>query len=157
MAAVHSSQKPWLNSTMSGFTQQHYRKSIHRSLPKLTTDKTTGTKPRKIVLYRNGDRYFPGKQISITPQNYAEIQHLLQELSNIVDLPYGVRRLFTPVNGSEVTDVNSLKDGASYICAAFEPFQKLEYTATNVPYATFNIGQSMFSMISSFFFKAIFH
>ncbi|CAF1568034.1 unnamed protein product, partial [Adineta steineri] len=74
-------------------------------------------------------------------QNYTSIRQLLQELSSAVDLPYGVRRLFTPTKGSEITNVNIIKDGASYVCASFEPFQRLEYTAIGLPRVTFSLDQ----------------
>ena len=96
---------------------------------------------RKITLFRNGDRYFAGKQIAIKPKNYTNLGQFLQDLSSTIDLPYGVRRLFTPNKGSEITDVNILKDGASYVCASFEPFQKLEYAAITLPRLAFNIEQ----------------
>ncbi|CAF2603494.1 unnamed protein product [Rotaria sp. Silwood2] len=143
MTDVVSSHNQWLRSTMpeSSYSQHHYRKNNRRSLQRLINDKSSQTSLRKITLYRNGDRYFPGKQIAIAPQNYTKLRQLLQELSSTIDLPYGVRRLFTPQNGSEITDINSLKDGASYICASFEPFQKLEYVTNYVPYMTFHVEQ----------------
>ncbi len=149
MTDVLSSQNQWPRSTMPGISQQqsqpqsqqNHQKNTRRTLPKFKNDTSPLTTPRKVTLFRNGDRYFAGKQIAITPQNYSNLGQLLQELSTTIDLPYGVRRLFTPNRGSEVTDVNILKDGASYVCASFEPFQKLEYTTITVPRVTFNIEQ----------------
>ncbi|CAF1230696.1 unnamed protein product [Rotaria sp. Silwood1] len=143
MTDVVSSHNLWLRSMMPEFShsKHQYRKNIRRPLARLTNDRSPRITQRKIILYRNGDRYSAGKQISITPQNYTKFRQLLQELSNTIDLPYGVRRLFTPQNGSEITNVNSLKDGASYVCAAFEPFQKLEYVTNYVPYTAFHIEQ----------------
>ncbi|CAF0779210.1 unnamed protein product [Adineta steineri] len=135
MTDVVSSHYPWSRNTMAGNPkQQHqYSKSIHLTVPRFTKDIPSRTPLCKITLYRNGDRYFPGKQISIIPQNYTDLQFFLQQLSSIIDLPYGVRHLFTPHNGSEITNIHFLKDGASYVCASFEPFQKLEYKAINIP------------------------
>jgi hypothetical protein len=149
MTDVLSSSTQWPRSTMPGVSQQqqqqsqqqNYQKNTRRTLPKFKNDTSPRTTSRKITLFRNGDRYFPGKQIAITPQNYSSLGQFLQELSTTIDLPYGVRRLFTPNNGSEITDVNIIKDGASYVCASFEPFQKLEYTAITIPRITFSIEQ----------------
>ncbi|CAF0904697.1 unnamed protein product [Didymodactylos carnosus] len=115
------------------------RSNYRRTLPHDYSQKLNVS--RKITVFRNGDRYFAGKQFSITPQRYSSLGQLLQDLSSTVDLPYGVRRLFTPKSGSEVTDVQILKDGASYVCASFEPFQKLDYNTQMVPKGTFNIEQ----------------
>jgi hypothetical protein len=142
MTDVLSSNNQWSHSTMAEVSQQqhqHYKKNTRRTVPRFTNNISPRTTLRKITLYRNGDRYFTGKQMMITPNNYTNLRHLLQELSSTIDLPYGVRRLFTPQHGSEITDINILKDGASYVCASFEPFQKLEYTAHVVPRVTYNI------------------
>ncbi|CAF2882352.1 unnamed protein product [Rotaria sp. Silwood2] len=144
MTDVLSTQTQWPRSTMPGISQQqqqNYQKNTRRTLPKFKNDTSPRTTPRKITLFRNGDRYFAGKQYAIKPQNYSNIGQLLQELSTAIDLPYGVRRLFTPNKGSEITDVNIIKDGASYVCASFEPFQKIEYTSIGLPRVTFNIEQ----------------
>ncbi|CAF3332873.1 unnamed protein product [Rotaria sp. Silwood1] len=145
MTDVLSTQTQWPRSTMPGLSQQqrqqNYQKNTRRTLPKFKNDISPRTTPRKITLFRNGDRYFAGKQYAIRPQNYSNLGQLLQELSTAIDLPYGVRRLFTPNKGSEITDVNIIKDGASYVCASFEPFQKLEYTSIALPRVTFNIEQ----------------
>jgi hypothetical protein len=137
--------------------QQNHQKNNRRTLPKFKNDISPRTTPRKVTLFRNGDRYFNGKQIAITPQNYSNLGELLQELSTTIDLPYGVRRLFTPNRGSEVTDVNILKDGGSYVCASFEPFQKLEYTTITVPRVIFNIEQrksfSNYSLLAQILFS----
>jgi hypothetical protein len=154
MTDVLSSYNQWSRNNMSGVSpkqQHHYQKHTRRTIPRFTNDLSPRVSPRKITLYRNGDRYSTGKQISLVPQNYMNLRHLLQELSNTMDLPYGVRRLFTPNHGSEITDIHVLKDGASYVCASFEPFQKLEYTAINAPHVTFTIEPRKCTLTSFFY------
>lgn len=148
MTDVISSQTQWPRSMMPELSQQpqqqqhtSYQKNTRRTLPKFKRDNSPGTGSCKITLFRNGDRYFAGKQYAVKPHNYGNLRELLQELSNAVDLPYGVRRLFTPTKGSEINDVNIIKDGASYVCASFEPFQKLEYTSISIPRVTFSLEQ----------------
>ena len=155
MTDVLSTQSQWPRSTMPGLSQQqqNYRKNTRRTLPKHKNDNSPLTTPRKVTLFRNGDRYFAGKQIAIIPQHYSNLGQLLQELSSTVDLPYGVRRLFTPNKGSEVTDVNIIRDGGSYVCASFEPFQKLEYAAITLPRVTFNIEQRKSLLYIYFFYE----
>ncbi len=161
MTDILSSHASWSRSPMPGVSQQqqeqqNYQKNTHRVLPRLKNDLSPQTTPRTVTLFRNGDRYFAGKQAAIIPQNYSNLGQLLQELSTTITLPYGVRRLFTPNKGSEVTDVNIIKDGASYVCASFEPFQRLEYTAITVPRLTFNIEQCKFFIVYSLLFKNLF-
>jgi hypothetical protein len=123
MTDVLSADNPWSHSTMLDPSRKSTAGRIVR---------------RRIIFFRNGDRYFPGKQINLIPQDYLTLRHFLQELSMMIDLPYGIRRLFTARTGSEVTDLNLLKDGGSYVCASFEPFQKLDYTTSTNSRATVN-------------------
>jgi len=160
MTDVLTSHNQWSPTTMPEISQRphrHYQKNTRRSIPRFTNDASPRHTPhtRKITLYRNGDRYFTGKQIIIKTQNYSNLRHLLQELSSTIDLPYGVRRLFTPHHGSEITDINNLKDGASYVCASFEPFQKLEYRAINTPHMTFNIESCKCTLFTFCFYQPL--
>ncbi|XP_070546440.1 LOW QUALITY PROTEIN: serine/threonine-protein kinase DCLK1-like [Ptychodera flava] len=84
-------------------------------------------RPRKITFYRNGDRYYPGKKIRITPHRYLTFNDLLGDLTKSISLPYGVRRIYTPTTGRTITDVEDLQDGQSYVCASFERFRKMKY------------------------------
>lgn len=158
MTDVLSYYNHWLRTPIPTLTQPKYhpRKYGRQTLARPMHERLSRT-PRKITLYRNGDRYFTGKQVTIIPQNYTRLRQFLHEVSNIVDLPYGVKRIYTPRNGSEVTDINSLRDGASYVCGAFEPFQKLEYSANFVPHITFNVEQSKFPMFSFYNYKFVRH
>lgn len=94
-----------------------------------TGKRTTNTPPikksRRITFYKNGDRYFGGKTLTVAPNR--SLKELMTDLNRSVDLPYGVRRLYTPVNGSEVYDIDELVDGNSYVCASFEPFRPARY------------------------------
>lgn len=84
-------------------------------------------KPRKVTFYKNGDRYFNGKPLTITPARYVTFRELMSDLNRSVDLPYGVRRIFTPTTGRELHDIEELQDGSSYVCASFEPFRSVKY------------------------------
>ena len=91
-----------------------------------TPDKD-GRKPRKVTFYKNGDRYFNGKTVTITPARYVTFRELMSDLNRSVDLPYGVRRIFTPTNGHELHGIDELQDGSSYVCGSFEPFRSVKY------------------------------
>ena len=84
-------------------------------------------KSRRVTFYKNGDKYFPGKLITITPSRYYSFRELMGDLNRSVDLPYGVRRVYTPVSGREIYDIDELTDGASYVAASFEPFRPAKY------------------------------
>lgn len=88
-------------------------------------------RPKKLRFFANGDRYFKGRKLYITPHRYVNFQDLLNDLtdklSSNVTLPYGVRQIYTPLRGKKVRDIEELQDGSSYVCAGFEGFKTLNY------------------------------
>ena len=84
-------------------------------------------KSRRVTFFKNGDKYFSGKSVAITPSKYFSFRELMNDLNRSVDLPYGVRRVYTPVSGREIYDIEELEDGSSYVCASFEPFRPAKY------------------------------
>ena len=88
-------------------------------------------RPRKVRFYCNGDRYFKGKKMYITPHRYLSFNDLLNDLTGklpaSVYLPYGVRQIFMPVDGKKIRDIEELEDGLAYVCAGFEPFKAIKY------------------------------
>lgn len=88
-------------------------------------------RPRKVRFFVNGDRYFKGKKLYITPHRYFNFNDLLNDLTgklpSNLSLPYGVRQIFTPVSGRRVTEIEDLSDGENYVCAGFEGFKTIKY------------------------------
>ena len=84
-----------------------------------------------MLVYCNGDRFFKGKLVHITPSRYRNFSDLLGDLTGMLPqtqhLAYGVRQIFTPTHGRRVHDLAQLKDGKDYVCAGFEPFKPLQY------------------------------
>lgn len=88
-------------------------------------------RPRKVRFFVNGDRYYPGKKLHITPHRYMNFSDLLNDLTGKIShsssLPYGVRSIYTPVGGHRVKDIEDLEDKASYVCGGFESFKAMKY------------------------------
>lgn len=98
-------------------------------------------RPKKIVFFCNGNRYFKGKKLYITPHRYVTFNDLLSDLTGKLpsssSLPYGVRQIYTPSGGRKIRDVDELQDGKSYVCAGFETFKTLKYGEVDMePWAT---------------------
>ncbi|XP_032446761.1 serine/threonine-protein kinase DCLK1b isoform X4 [Xiphophorus hellerii] len=74
-----------------------------RTLQALSSEK----KAKKIHFYRND---------------------LTRSLSDNVNLPQGVRTIYTVDGATKITSIEQLVEGESYICASIEPFKKLDYT-----------------------------
>ncbi|XP_049916285.1 serine/threonine-protein kinase DCLK1-like isoform X1 [Epinephelus moara] len=99
-----------------------------RTLQALTSEK----KAKKIRFYRNGDRYFKGIVYAISQDRFRSIEALLADLtralSDNVNLPQGVRTIYTIDGITKITAMDQLVEGESYVCASIEPYKKLDYT-----------------------------
>ena len=74
---------------------------------------------KQIRFYRNGDRYFAGLKLAVSPERYKEFDSLLVELSEKLDLSSGaVRFIFNAEDGSLITDISQLQYGISYVCSS---------------------------------------
>lgn len=88
-------------------------------------------KPRRVRFFCNGDRYFKGKKMFITPHRYLTFNDLLNDLTgklpSTVHLPYGVRHIYSPTGGTKIRDIEQLQDGENYVVAGFEQFKQIRY------------------------------
>jgi len=72
----------------------------------------------------------------VSAERYKEWDSLLAELSSKLDLPTGaVRYVFNSESGKEITDVNELQYGVSYVCSSSASFKDVEggYGKENQP------------------------
>jgi len=82
---------------------------------------------KQIRFYRNGDRYFSGLKLAVSPERYKEFDSLLAELSEKVNLSTGaVRFIFNAEDNSIITDISQLYNGISYVCSSTNTFRQLE-------------------------------
>ncbi|XP_056296742.1 serine/threonine-protein kinase DCLK1-like isoform X2 [Pseudoliparis swirei] len=99
-----------------------------RTLQALTSEK----KAKKIRFYRNGDRYFKGIVFAISQERFRSIEALLADLtrslSDNVNLPQGVRTIYTIDGTTKITCMDQLVEGDSYVCASIEPYKLMDYT-----------------------------
>uniref|UniRef100_A0A3B3HHF2 Serine/threonine-protein kinase DCLK2 n=1 Tax=Oryzias latipes TaxID=8090 RepID=A0A3B3HHF2_ORYLA len=108
--------------------------SAHCSLYRTRTLQTliSEKKAKKIRFYRNGDRYFKGIVYAISSERFGSLDALLADLtrclSDNVNLPQGVRTIYTIDGVTKIASMDQLVEGESYVCASIEPFKKLDYT-----------------------------
>ncbi|XP_041797400.1 serine/threonine-protein kinase DCLK1b isoform X1 [Chelmon rostratus] len=99
-----------------------------RTLQALSSEK----KAKKIRFYRNGDRYFKGIVYAISQERFRSIEALLADLtrslSDNVNLPQGVRTIYTIDGTTKITSMEQLVEGESYVCASIEPYKRVDYT-----------------------------
>ncbi|XP_065802581.1 doublecortin domain-containing protein 2C [Muntiacus reevesi] len=85
------------------------------------------TPAKTIVVYRNGDQFYVGRKFVLSRRRVATFEALLEQLTEQVEVPFGVRRLFTPTRGCPVLELDSLQAGGKYVAAGRERFKKLDY------------------------------
>ncbi|XP_004609476.2 doublecortin domain-containing protein 2C, partial [Sorex araneus] len=85
------------------------------------------TPAKTILVYRNGDQFYVGKKFVLSRRRVATFEVLLEQLTQQVEVPFGVRRLYTPTRGRRVLELESLRSGGKYVAAGRERFKKLDY------------------------------
>ncbi|KAJ8262152.1 hypothetical protein GJAV_G00163040 [Gymnothorax javanicus] len=99
-----------------------------RTLQALSSEK----KAKKVRFYRNGDRYFKGLVYAVSNDRFRSFDALLMELtrslSDNMNLPQGVRTIYSLDGTRKVLSLEELIEGESYVCASNEPFRKVDYT-----------------------------
>uniref|UniRef100_A0A667GFC0 Doublecortin domain containing 2C n=1 Tax=Lynx canadensis TaxID=61383 RepID=A0A667GFC0_LYNCA len=80
------------------------------------------TPAKTILVYRNGDAFFVGRWLVVPRRRVPTFQALLEQLTEQVDVPFGVRRLLTPTRGHPVREPQALQAGGKYVAAVRRPF-----------------------------------
>ncbi|KAJ3591387.1 hypothetical protein NHX12_009332 [Muraenolepis orangiensis] len=108
--------------------------SAHCSLYRTRTLRTLSSekKAKKIRFYRNGDRYFNGVVYAISQERFGSLDALLADLtralSDNVNLPQGVRTIYSVDGTAKISNMDQLVEGESYVCGSIEPYKMMDYT-----------------------------
>ncbi|XP_063244012.1 serine/threonine-protein kinase GD17699-like isoform X2 [Bacillus rossius redtenbacheri] len=95
----------------------------------------TSRKAKRVRFYRNGDKFYKGVVIAVTPERYRSFDSLVADLTRAlvdnVNIPSGVRTLFT-MDGRKVCCLDELEDGKCYVCSGLgETFKKVDYSTSS--------------------------
>nr|XP_032817405.1 doublecortin domain-containing protein 2-like isoform X2 [Petromyzon marinus] len=84
---------------------------------------------KNILVYRNGDAFFPGRRLVVNPRHVVNFDVFLGTVTDGLRSTFAVRNIYTPAGGSRVPDLHSLLQhgGREFVAAGSERFKKLHY------------------------------
>ncbi|KAK2879157.1 hypothetical protein Q8A67_019948 [Cirrhinus molitorella] len=78
---------------------------------------TAASPAKRITFYKSGDAQFKGVKMAIHKRSFRCFDALLDDLSQKVPLPFGVRTITTPRGTHSIKHLEQLEDGACYLCS----------------------------------------
>ncbi|NXA46981.1 DCDC2 protein, partial [Nothocercus julius] len=83
---------------------------------------------KSVLVYRNGDPFFPGRRIVVNEKKVSNFEVFLKEVTGGVQAPFGaVRNIYTPRGGRRIRQLQELQSGEQYVAGGREAFKKLNY------------------------------
>ncbi|KAM6298932.1 doublecortin domain-containing protein 2 [Aegotheles albertisi] len=83
---------------------------------------------KSVLVYRNGDPFFPGRRIVIHEKKVSNFEVFLKEVTGGLKAPFGaVRNIYTPRGGHRVRQLEELRSGEQYVAGGKGAFKKLNY------------------------------
>ncbi|KAH8025740.1 hypothetical protein HPB51_011071 [Rhipicephalus microplus] len=113
--------------------------AMRTSLQKLSE----GRKARRLTFFRNGDRFDKGLVYALSLEKVRTFEALLEDLTRImVDLPMGVRFIFSEDGREKVSQLEHLCEGCVYVCSSTDHFVRLPYGRQEPPRPHWTLGRS---------------
>ncbi|XP_041834418.1 retinitis pigmentosa 1-like 1 protein [Melanotaenia boesemani] len=78
---------------------------------------TSAPPAKRITFYKSGDSQFGGVRMAIHKRSFKCFDALLDDLSQKVPLPFGVRTVTTPRGTHTIKHLEQLQDGGCYLCS----------------------------------------
>ncbi|XP_062236525.1 retinitis pigmentosa 1-like 1 protein [Platichthys flesus] len=78
---------------------------------------TTDCPAKRITFYKSGDSQFGGVRMAVHRRSFKCFDALLDDLSQKVPLPFGVRTVTTPRGTNTIQHLEQLQDGGCYLCS----------------------------------------
>ncbi|KAG7237427.1 hypothetical protein INR49_032390 [Caranx melampygus] len=75
------------------------------------------TPAKRITFFKSGDSQFGGIRMAIHKRSFKCFDALLDDLSQKVPLPFGVRTVTTPRGTNTIRHLEQLQDGGCYLCS----------------------------------------
>ncbi|XP_062985855.1 doublecortin domain-containing protein 2 isoform X2 [Elgaria multicarinata webbii] len=83
---------------------------------------------KSVMVYRNGDPFFPGRRVVIHEKKVSSFDVFLKEVTGGVNASFGaVRNIYTPRGGHRIRQLDDIQSGEHYVAGGREAFKKLNY------------------------------
>ncbi|KAK6295033.1 hypothetical protein J4Q44_G00342590 [Coregonus suidteri] len=83
---------------------------------------------KTVLVYRNGDAFFPGRRFVINPRQVSSFDSFLNTVTGGVEASFGaVRNVYTPREGHRIQSLETLQHGEKYVAGGTERFKKMNY------------------------------
>uniref|UniRef100_A0A674D9I3 Doublecortin domain-containing protein n=1 Tax=Salmo trutta TaxID=8032 RepID=A0A674D9I3_SALTR len=93
------------------------------AIPGRATSRSHPSPIKTVVVYRNGDEFFPGRRFVINPRQVSSFDSFLNTVTGGVEAPFGaVRNVYTPREGHRIQSLETLQHGEKYVAAFFMPY-----------------------------------
>ncbi|KAG7465885.1 hypothetical protein MATL_G00158470 [Megalops atlanticus] len=103
---------------------------------------TSATPAKKITFFKSGDVQFGGVRMAIHRRSFKSFDALLDDLSQKVPLPFGVRTVTTPRGIHSINCLDQLEDGGCYLCSDRRPVKPINMEAAGKRPAVWHHSQS---------------
>lgn len=84
---------------------------------RLSLKQTSQITAKNVMFYRSGDTNYQSFKVAVSKRNFRTFDALLENLSERVPLPFGVRTISTPNGTHGISRLEELEDGKAYICS----------------------------------------
>ncbi|CAB1342720.1 unnamed protein product, partial [Coregonus sp. 'balchen'] len=82
---------------------------------------------KTVLVYRNGDAFFPGRRFVINPRQVSSFDSFLNTVTGGVEASFGaVRNVYTPREGHRIQSLETLQHGEKYVAGGTERFKKMK-------------------------------
>uniref|UniRef100_A0A3B1KCW6 Doublecortin domain-containing protein n=1 Tax=Astyanax mexicanus TaxID=7994 RepID=A0A3B1KCW6_ASTMX len=83
---------------------------------------------KSILVYRNGDAFYPGKKFVINQRQTATFESFLGSVTRGIEAPFGaVRHIYTPREGHRIRSLEQFSHGERYVAAGAERLKNIDY------------------------------
>uniref|UniRef100_A0A3B4B8Z5 Doublecortin domain-containing protein n=1 Tax=Periophthalmus magnuspinnatus TaxID=409849 RepID=A0A3B4B8Z5_9GOBI len=98
-------------------SKQHATPLAQPHQPQTRPSHVNAPQAKRITFYKSGDSQFGGVKMAVHKRSFKCFDALLDDLSQKVPLPFGVRTVTTPRGTHTIRHLEQLQDGGCYLCS----------------------------------------